>query len=478
MIQRWMREIFVVRVVQGTRTTVLLWAAILIAVIALVDWHFEDNVSFGFLYLFPLLMVGGCLTRWQIAGVAALCTGLTEAFDPFPWAMPVGISRIILTFAAFFGAGYYGFEASRSRRLANQHLDEIQHEIELRRKTEEQLEFLISSSPATIFTLDPNGKVLLANDAAHRLLRIERGQLQGQPIAQFFPALASVPPSLDDAPVFHTEMECRGRRHDGDVFLAHIWFSTYQTKSGPRLAAVVFDSSEELRDRAEFNMQQILAGSKVLVGALCHEIRNVSGAIAVVHSKLARDERFAPNEDFHALGTLVQGLEKMAGLELRQSTQSVAENIDLRSVFEELRIVIEPSFHEAEMSICWEVPDTLPRIWADRQALLQAFLNLVKNSQRAMESQDQKTLTVRASADESSVVVRFIDTGCGVAHPEQLFEPFQPGAQASGLGLYLSRTFVRAFHGDIEYQPQPTGCCFAVMLALASDHEPRTGESV
>ncbi len=117
-------------------------AAILIALIALVDWHFEDNVSFGFLYLFPMLMVGGCLTRWQIAGVAALCTGLTEAFDLFPWAMPVGISRIILTFAAFFGAGYYGFGAARSRRLANQHLGEIQREVELRRKTEEQLEFL------------------------------------------------------------------------------------------------------------------------------------------------------------------------------------------------------------------------------------------------------------------------------------------------------------------------------------------------
>src|SRR4029077_12407169 len=108
---------------------------------------------------------------------------------------------------------------------------------------------------------------------------------------------------------------------------AHIWFSTYQTKSGPRLAAVVFDSSEELRDRAEFNLQQILTGSKVLVGALCHEIRNVSGAIAVVHSKLARDERFAPNEDFHALGTLVQGLEKMAGLELKQSTPCLAASL-------------------------------------------------------------------------------------------------------------------------------------------------------
>ena len=472
-----MQEIFVVRVLQGTRTTVLLFAAILIAAIALVDWHFEDNVSFGFLYLLPMLMVGGCMPRWQIAGVAALCTGLTEAFDPFPWAMPVGISRVILTFAAFFGAGYYGFGAARSRRLADQHLGEIQREVELRRKTEEQLQVLISSSPATIFTLDANGKVLLANDAAHRLLRIDKGMLQGQPIAQFFPALASVPPPMDDASVFHTEMECRARRHDGEVFLAHIWFSTYQTKSGPRLAAVVFDSSEELRDRAEFNLQQILAGSKVLVGALCHEIRNVSGAIAVVHSKLARDEQFSPNEDFQALGTLVQGLEKMAGLELRQTTQSVAENIDLRSVLEELRIIIEPSFQESEMAICWEVPDALPRIWADRQALLQAFLNIVKNSERAMEGQDEKKLTVLASASGNSVLVRFIGTGPGVAHPEQLFEPFQPGAQASGLGLYLSRTFVRAFQGDIEYQPQPAGCCFAVMLALAADHQPRTGES-
>src|ERR1700736_6646444 len=129
-----MQEIFVGRFLQGSRTTVLLSAAALVAAIALVDWYFEDNISFGFLYLFPMLMVGGCLARWQIAGVAALCTALTEVFDPFPWVLPVGISRVILTFAAFFGAGYYGFGAARSRRLANQHLGQIEREVELRRK--------------------------------------------------------------------------------------------------------------------------------------------------------------------------------------------------------------------------------------------------------------------------------------------------------------------------------------------------------
>jgi len=464
-----MQDFSVLKFLQGSPRALLLRAAGLIAVIALLDWHFEENISFGFLYLFPMLMVGGCLNPLQMAGVAALCTGLTEAFDPFPWVMPVGGSRLVLTFAAFFGTGFYGIALARSKRSADEHLVEMEREAQLRRQTEEQLDFLISSSPAAIFTLDADRKVQLANQAAHQLLGVEKGRLQGQAIGQFFPALASVPPS-QEAPFFHTEMECRARRKDNEVFLAHVWFSTYRTMSGPRLAAVVFDASEELRDRAEFNLQQILNGSKVLVGALCHEIRNICGAIAVVHSKLARDVRLSENEDFSALGSLVKGLEKMAGLELRQTTQTLAESIDVGSVLDELRIVIEGSFNESGISIRWEQTASLPRVLADSQALLQVFLNIAKNSQRALEGQPIREFIVQASVDKNSVAVRFIDSGPGVASPERLFAPFQPGAQASGLGLYLSRTFVRAFRGDIEYEPRPGGSCFTVTLALAGNH--------
>ena len=45
-------------------------AIALIALIAVVDWRVETNVSLGFLYLFPMLMVGVSLNRWQI-GIAA-----------------------------------------------------------------------------------------------------------------------------------------------------------------------------------------------------------------------------------------------------------------------------------------------------------------------------------------------------------------------------------------------------------------------
>ncbi len=465
--QNWSEQLFS-HFLQGSRRAVLLRAAVLITAIATLDWRFDVNISFGFLYLFPMLMVGSCLTRWQIAAIAAVCTGLGEVFDPFQWALPVGIPRLILMFAAFFGAGLFVYQSARNRAMANKHVLEIENEVELRREAEQQLKFLIESSPATILTLDKDGNILLANDAAHRLFGVDPDRLRGQSISRYIPALANVPPLMGDTSFFRTAMECRGRRLDSEMFQAQVWFSTYRTRSGPRLAAVVFDASEELRDREEFSLQQLLTGSRILVGAVCHEIRNICGAISVVEAKLAQNDDFSGSEDFRALRNLIDALGRMAGLEL-QHTKPEIESIELRSVLDELRIVIEPAFREAGISITWDIPDFVATVWAQPQALLQAFLNIAKNSQRAMTRQDRKELVVRVSQCHDSVVIRFIDTGHGVGHPEHLFKPFQTGAHATGLGLYLSRAFVRAFKGDIEYEPRPFGSCFAVVLAVAAD---------
>jgi PAS domain S-box-containing protein len=466
----------ILRFVQGSRTLVLLRALATIIAVALVDWRLDVDISFGFLYLFPMLMVGSCLTRWQIAGVAAVCTGLVEAFDPFHWETNVGIPRMILTFSAFTAAGLYVYESVQNRRLANRHLADVEHEIELRREAETQLKVLIESSPASIFTLDAEGRVLLANDAAHRLLGLEIGHLAGRSIARYFPALANIPFPKGETRLFRTAMECRGRREDGSVFLAQVWFSTYRTSAGPRLAAVVFDSSDGLRDREEFSLQHVLAGSRILVSAVCHEIRNLCGAVAAVHTQLARNDALSSNEDFRTLGSLLDGLLRIAGLELRESKPE-AEYVDVAAILEELRIIIESEFREAAIAIDWRIEEFLPPVWAARQELLQAFLNITKNSQRAMQQNPapgaERKLVVKTSLERGSVLVHFIDSGPGVAAPERLFKPFQPGAEANGLGLYLSRAFVRSFRGDVLYEPQPAGAGFAVVLSPA----PETGEA-
>ncbi len=58
---------------RGSPKTVLLRAGLMIALIALADWRIEGNIPLGFLYLFPMVLVGTVLSRWQIALVAAAC---------------------------------------------------------------------------------------------------------------------------------------------------------------------------------------------------------------------------------------------------------------------------------------------------------------------------------------------------------------------------------------------------------------------
>jgi PAS domain S-box-containing protein len=457
---------------RGSRNQLLIRAGVMVAIVALIDWRVELNVSFGFLYLFPMLIVGYCLPRWQVALVAALCTLLSEWFGPFAWEPIDGIPRDIFMLAAFFGTGLFAHESARNRKLAAQHVQEIEQEVELRREAEQQLKVLIESSPAAIVTLDSAGTILMANSAAHRLLGVEPETLIGGAINPFLPSLARVPPADESAPSFRTAMQCRGRRRDGEVFLAEIWFSTYKTKSGARLAAMIIDTSEDLRDREEFSLHQLLAGSRLAVGAVSHEIRNVCGAVSVVYANLSRNAVLAQNEDFRALGTLVEGLGRIAALELQQSAGIQAlTGVDLYQLVEELRIVTEPALQESGVCVQWDWPEGLPRVWGDRHSLLQVLLNLVKNSQRALQDRELKELSISAAREGERVVLRVRDSGSGVANPERLFQPFQPGAEATGLGLYLSRAFVRAFGGDLRYEPQPACCCFALDLTPFAEQD-------
>ena len=451
---------------KGSRSQALAWAGVMVAVVALLDWRVEGNVFFGFLYLFPMLMLGSFLPRWALAAVATGCTFLAEWLGPGHWMPSAGVPRDIFIFTAYFGTGLFAYEAGRNRQLTAQHVHEMEKEVELRSDAEQQLKVLIESTPAAILTMDAGGRILMANEAAHRLLGFEPATLPGWSIKSFVPPLASVPYGDQSAPTFRTAMRCHGRRRDGEAFLADVWFSSYQTRPGPRLAAMLVDVSEDLRDREEFSLHQLMAGSRMVVSAVSHEIRNLCGAISVVHANLSRDLGLAQSEDFQALGNLVKGLEKVATLELRQSAGSQqVTSVDLYSVLDELRIVTEAPLRESDIILHWELPPDLPRVWADRHHLLQILLNLVKNSQRAVEDAAVKQITISASNGGKWIVLRVHDTGSGVASPERLFQPFQPGAESSGLGLYISRAFARAFEGDLRYESEPGGSwCFALYL--------------
>ncbi len=314
--------------------------------------------------------------------------------------------------------------------------------------------------------------------AAHRLFGVEPGTLPGCNIRRYVPALGRVPFLGETPQAFRTEMQCRGEREHGDVFLANVFFSTYQTAMGPRLAALVVDASEELREREEAGLEQLMAGSRILVGAVSHEVRNVCGAIGIIYENLVRHGALNGNKDFEALGSLVETLNKIASLELKQSaSQSQVDGIDLTETLDDLRIVLDPVCQEADIAVHWYVPDDLPPVWADRHTLLQVLLNLTKNSARALESAEVKKIDITVAAKGPLVSIRVTDSGPGIRSSEKLFQPFQKGAESTGLGLFLSRAFVRSFHGDLRHDPSVPGCSFIIELAVAGPAESSFGQA-
>jgi len=454
------------------RTKLLVAAGILGTAIALVDWWTEPYISLGFLYLFPIMIVGGFLSQGRIVVIALLCAVLD--FSNLP--KNETLVHLLFSSAGFMGTGLFISELVRNRRIALTYVEELAAEVKLRQDAEDQLRILIESSPAAIVTIDLAGKILLVNEAAQQLLSPEGAPLQGQTINSYLPALQNVI-QTEVSRALRTALQCRARRSNGPDFLAGVWFSTYTTISGPRLAAIVVDLSEDLRDREDLSLDHLLKNSRILMGAMAHEIRNLCSAILVVHKNLSRIQELAQNEDFHALGTLIQGLEKISVFERGSSAVQNAAAVELTSTLDEIRVLIDTAYHEAAMEVQWKVQEGLPVVWADRYGLVQVFLNLAKNSQRAMRSTPTKRLYVTASAENKHVVVRFEDTGIGIASPEHLFRPFQRGTGgSSGLGLYVSRAIMRSFGGDLIYEPRSPGCCFALVLpALGAVEEPVNG---
>ena len=466
-----MNKVMNFSVLRGSKRATLIWSGAIIALIAITDWRVAADVPLGFLYLLPMLMLGRVLKPWQTMFVAGVCTFLTEEFDPFIWNLRTGIPRDVLYFMAFFSISVFVHEVHRNRQVIMEHLDEIERQNEARREAEQQLKVLIESSPAAILTADSDGYILMANEAAHRMLEIEEPQLVGSFIHRYFPALSKISRRETSQQLFRAVMQSRGHREGGEAFIADICFSTYRTDSGMRLAAMILDASEEMRTREESSLHQMLAGSRIAAAAASHEVRNICGAIGAVHQNLSRSELLAGNKDFETLENLVTALQRFATVELRPYPEQVGE-VDLNAVLDDLKIVIAPSLDDHGITFDMRLDPQLPLVWADGPNLMQVFLNLTTNSIRTLsESDTDRRMSIAAARDGARVRVEVIDSGGGVARPDDLFRPFQSGAQNTGLGLYLARAFARSFGGDLLYKAVPGGACFIVELAAVSESE-------
>jgi two-component system sensor kinase FixL len=206
---------------ERNRGLVLWVSGLIVLVIAVADWWTLPFVSFGFLYLFPIMLAAGFLPRWAITLFGVVAAILSEAFS----SLETSFVRMGFEGLALSGCGLFVSELVRNRRL--------------NLRTEARLKGLVETSPAAIITADEQGFIEIANGAANQLLNPPGGRLVGNPIAAFFPALHHALQPDDTSPHFRASMQCLGHRGDGETFMAEVWFSTYTEGTINKLAAIV-----------------------------------------------------------------------------------------------------------------------------------------------------------------------------------------------------------------------------------------------
>lgn len=148
--------------------------------------------------------------------------------------------------------------------------------------------------------------------------------------------------------------------------------------------------------------------------------------------------------------------------------------VDLNASLEVVAGMLENQLKWSHVEIRRSYAEHLPPVSIDESQMQEVFMNLINNAREAMP--DGGTLFLSTSREGDRVRLDFRDTGIGI--PEEfrksIFEPFfTTKEEGAGLGLPVCYAIVQAHGGEIRFESQPkAGTTFTIHLPAAKDVPP------
>jgi two-component system nitrogen regulation sensor histidine kinase NtrY len=351
-----------------------------------------------------------------------------------------------------------GFLSRSFNRMTERLKDQTDNLLAANRQIEERrsfIETILGSVSSGILSVAPDGRILLANPMAERLLGDSGGDMIGQQFEEVAPHLAQL----------HSEGKSQAVVQVGDGTEPQTL--AVKLNADPSGLVVTFeDITRQLAD------QRRAAWSDV-ARRIAHEIKNPLTPIQLAAERLKR--RFSKQ-----VGDDAEIFEQLTGTIVRQ----VGDLRNIADEFSSFARMPKPVFREenlvdivAHATFLFEVanpdivfvvdaPASVLPIKADRRQLGQAATNIVKNAVESIRARieaepdsEQGRIVVTIKPAEKWLRVSVEDNGQGLPEArERILEPYvTTRTSGSGLGLAIVNKIIEEHQGELTLTDRAEG---------------------
>jgi two-component system nitrogen regulation sensor histidine kinase GlnL len=344
---------------------------------------------------------------------------------------------------------------------------------------------VLNALPHPVVTVAQDGRISGANQAAEIFFQNSRAVLVRHDLAQFVPFGSPLFSLIEQvrasgAPVTEYRVDISSPRLGPDR-MVDIYASPVAEQSGHVAIMLLPRSMTEKIDR-QLTHRGAARTVTGLAAMLAHEIKNPLSGIRGAAQLLEADS----DEDGRALTRLIcDEADRIVGLVDRMETfadqrPTERETVNIHSILERVKAIARNGFAR-RIRILEEYDPSLPPVHANRDQLIQVFLNLVKNAAEALETTQDPEIVFRTafrpgirlsmpgSRSRVSLPLEFsvIDNGPGVPDDlmPYLFDPFVTSkTNGTGLGLALVAKIIGDHGGVIECESQPRRTVFRILM--------------
>ncbi|WP_200844298.1 nitrogen regulation protein NR(II) [Rhizobium sp. 18065] len=341
-----------------------------------------------------------------------------------------------------------------------------------------------------VVMVDANGHIAFANWEAEAFFGASASHLARYRLSTFIPfgsPLLSLIEQVRErlAPVNEYRVDLSSPRL-GQEKLVDIYVAPVVSQPGN---VVIVFQERSMADKIDRQLTHRAAARSVtgLASMLAHEIKNplsgIRGAAQLLETAVTDEDRALTRLICDETDRIVSLVDRM---EVFSDERPVdRQSINIHSVLDQVKAVAKAGFAR-NIRITESYDPSLPSVFANRDQLVQVFLNLVKNASEAIgersDGEIQLTtayrpgirLSVAGSREKISLPLEFCvhDNGPGVPSDllPHLFDPFiTTKTNGSGLGLALVAKIIGGHGGIVECDSQANRTTFRVLMPMSKE---------